>query len=167
MSHLLNSGQIAGLSYYLEKALADPHVGITAENFSKFIRDYFEPKITQPKEGKVLLTDAQIKALEDAMACMSSSDIIAQQVHTAYSITTKGAVKWSDERRALNSLSIDTVARAIYIGYERPTTPIEDVQNYYNGLKAKTNNDDLYYVQMGAIESTLRLLGIRIEGIPE
>ncbi|GIN10143.1 hypothetical protein J26TS2_00100 [Shouchella clausii] len=71
---------------------------------------------------------------------------------------------WSKpETVALNGLSLDELARALYVGYEVKRTQeerYEDVREAYRNAIALENYDERH-----AIELTLDLLGITIEGV--
>jgi hypothetical protein len=66
----------------------------------------------------------------------------------------------------------DTLLEALVNEYEVEKSPEEleaerrgKVKRYYENIKDASNGDDLYDAQAYAIESTLDLLGIKIEGV--
>lgn len=75
--------------------------------------------------------------------------------------------EWSSELTPLNALSLDSMIRALYIGYEVEKTPEEKVKELYNNY-GPNSRDEQYYaderVQMG-IRQTLNVLGMKVEGI--
>jgi hypothetical protein len=79
--------------------------------------------------------------------------------------------EWSSELAPLNSLSLDSMIRALYIGYEVEKTPEEKIKELFDsygpqltGFRAGHHEPDDERVQMG-IKLTLDKLGMKVEGI--
>jgi hypothetical protein len=67
---------------------------------------------------------------------------------------------WDGDRQPLNDLDLDTVIRALYVGFEIEPSPEAKVREYYvNMLFA---NGETY---AEIIKCTLDLLGTKVEGI--
>ena len=63
----------------------------------------------------------------------------------------------------LNAIDLDTLIRALYIGYEVEQTPEDKVRDYYNShLRTDLSSD--HYTKK-AIVVTLNLLNIKISGV--
>lgn len=75
--------------------------------------------------------------------------------------------EWSSELAPLNTLSLDTLIRALYIGYEVEKTPEEKVKELFDSYgpnsRGKREPSD-GRVQVG-IRLTLNTLGMIVEGI--
>jgi hypothetical protein len=61
--------------------------------------------------------------------------------------------------------NFDSVLEALVNGYEVEKSQEEKVRDYYLKIKDVSNGDDIYDAQAYAIENTLELLGIKIEGV--
>jgi hypothetical protein len=78
---------------------------------------------------------------------------------------------WVDFK-GINGMDLDTLIRALYVGYEVVKSPEEKVLHYYNSLTEliddrETNSLDSYELlreKMG-VKNTLHFLGMKIEGI--
>jgi argonaute-like protein implicated in RNA metabolism and viral defense len=80
---------------------------------------------------------------------------------------------WDGDRAPLNELDLDTVCRALYVGYEIEAGPEEKVLDYFlKGQKIKDefiaseNPNSAYIVgNLDGVKDTLNLLNIQIKGI--
>lgn len=104
---------------------------------------------------KVKVSKKVAVAIDAALADIQSNKAILM-VH-------EDAGKWTEEFEPLNTLDFDTLARAIYIGFEVVQTPEEKVEEYYKKL---LYSDDKHCKIMAlSVRHTLSLLKIRIKGV--
>lgn len=111
---------------------------------------------------KAQLTQEQIDALEIALRDRQSAvNVVRTHMN---GMTNNVCYGWSADRVALNQLDLDTVIRALYIGYERKLTKEELVKEYYRDQFVNTpiNKQDK---ATSAIIKTLNFLGVQIEGV--
>jgi hypothetical protein len=97
-------------------------------------------------------------AVESVMMNNSKEDIIKFHIDRD---------EWTGEWSPLNSLTLDYLVRAVYIGYEIEKTPEEKVKELYDSYgpsrHGKREPSD-ERVRMG-IKLTLNTLGMKVEGI--
>jgi hypothetical protein len=74
--------------------------------------------------------------------------------------------EWSYELTPLNSLSLDSMIRALYIGYEIEKTPEEKVKELYGSYHVGAMSGERYDEgAQDAIERMLEIIGMKVEGI--
>lgn len=103
----------------------------------------------------VVLTKEQAEAIQTLNRLPVGKDEVLKQ-------KALGRV-WGRDLSVIDSLSLDELARALYVGYEIEKTQeerYEDVREAYRNAIALENYDERH-----AIEFTLDLLGIKIEGV--
>ena len=98
---------------------------------------------------KVLLSKLEAEALESALEINGGDKANVVQWHARD--------LWESKRAPLNDIDLDTVCRALYVGYEVEQSPEEKVKNYYNDFTAG--------YEKAIIVNTLNLLNIQIQGI--
>jgi hypothetical protein len=76
----------------------------------------------------VKITQKQADAILHARGEYSDADIVECQIDP---------MPWSSGREALDGMSVDTLIRALYIGYTVEETPEDKVREYYNELTKK------------------------------
>ena len=112
---------------------------------------------------KVKLTKEQAKAIE-----IVKTNMIVSLNHELKNVLLGNINnrEWFHEYEPLNDMDLDTLIKALYIGYEVEQTPEEKVLEYYNKQDHQVSLGEQYHqgVQSG-IYTTLILLGITIEGI--
>jgi hypothetical protein len=99
--------------------------------------------------GKVMLSKEQSKALENAqfVSCGNNADIIRWHVTELF----------DGVRAPLNELSLDTICRALYVGYEvepDPEVRVLEVFEHAPGVHARQ-----------AIMDVLEIYNIQVKGI--
>jgi hypothetical protein len=111
------------------------------------------------KVNKVILTKEQAEALESAKSI---------QIEEGYDLSNIVAWKVNDlfshDEEALNQLELDTLIKALYVGYEVEKSPEEKVRDYYHSI-IETNTTPIMNIKIATIEKTLDLLGIKIKGV--
>jgi hypothetical protein len=100
-------------------------------------------------------------AIDSVMMNNSKEEIIVEHAN--------GNNEWTGEWSPLNALSLDSLIRAVYIGYEVEKTPEEKVKELYdnygpNSQGHQVNMDER--VQMG-IKLALKSIGMKVEGITD
>ncbi|XSD74791.1 hypothetical protein P5611_015915 [Bacillus subtilis] len=79
--------------------------------------------------------------------------------------------RWIEEFSCLNELDIMTLAAALVNGYEVEKTPEEKLREYYESLWSDYCDSDDPFIEVAcesaraAVNETLNLLGIKIEGV--
>nr|MDH3082642.1 hypothetical protein [Bacillus subtilis] len=79
--------------------------------------------------------------------------------------------RWIEEFSCLNELDIMTLATALVNGYEVEKTPEEKLREYYESLWSDYCDSDDPFIEVAcesaraAVNETLNLLGIKIEGV--
>lgn len=111
----------------------------------------------------VKLTKEQAEALGNARQIWEDSEMV--EIHAS-----SGKCRWSENSQALESLSLDTLIKALYIGYEVEQTPHDKVRELYNEIdKAYTHTfpdaTSLRVFAKQAIKTTLDILGEEVEGV--
>lgn len=101
---------------------------------------------------KVKLTKAQSEEIKTLLKENPAEDIIQDHVEG----------KWWDDS-PLNGLALDTLIRALYIGYEVEQTPEEKLLYCY--AETSSINEDFREGYRAGIEGTLKILNIKIKGI--
>lgn len=114
---------------------------------------------------KVKLTKKQADAIEKLLSMTYyKKDIIVD--HHA-----KDDKRWDDEIESLNGLPLDTLIRALYIGYEVEQTVEEQLLEYYekaNRNKLNTDiNEQLWSGARMGMEKALNIIGMKVKGINE
>lgn len=118
---------------------------------------------------KATLTKEQAKALEYAFENLgytrtSKGNAQIVMAHVAYYNTiTNKSTNWGGSVKSFNNLSLDTLIRALYIGYEIEKTPEEQLAEHYR--KISTSNQEYNAGICNGIRKTLQILGITIEGV--
>lgn len=103
---------------------------------------------------KVIVTKEVAKGIEHLRSVGKTNGEIVKV------IAEYGNFWCSSKCSELNETPLDTVIKALYIGYEVEKTPEEKVAVYYEELRREYEHD-----AMAAVHSTLNLLGIKIEGV--
>jgi hypothetical protein len=102
--------------------------------------------------NKVMISKEEAVALECALEINGGDKASVVQWHSQD--------LWDGKREVLNNLDLDTVIRALYVGFEIEPSPEAKVREYYvNMLFA---NGETY---AEIIKHTLDLLGTKVEGI--
>jgi hypothetical protein len=103
---------------------------------------------------KVKLQKEVAEALEFAKSKVSKEDIVRWHVDHI----------WTDDEKPLQSLSLDHLITALYVGYELEVSPEEKVKEYFlNHLKLE---DQVYHNGvLNGILKTLELLNIKLKGV--
>lgn len=109
--------------------------------------------------GKVMLKKAEAEALEIAIKTaithgVGKTDIIEWKVNDLF----------SGDEEPLNRLDLDTIIRALYVGYEVESGPEEKVLEYYQSLYTGREFSAEWHKAV-AITKTLDLLNVQIQGI--
>lgn len=116
---------------------------------------------------KVTLTKAQVEALEAARSRFSkgnsqlTDEYILYCHANNYNLNTHVSINWGGDLRPLAQLSLETLACALYSGYEVEQTPHERLKEYYDHASMRSEGR---YSRM-IVEKTLKILGIEVEGI--
>jgi hypothetical protein len=112
-------------------------------------------------EEKIIVPKEVAEALDD-IRHMSNDEVI--KLH----VTAPNG--WS--HKALRGLSLKTLVKARFVGYEVELTPEEQLRKYYEEISEKyedagygTIEELLAKAERDAIDITLRLLGIQIKGV--
>jgi hypothetical protein len=102
---------------------------------------------------KVMLSKEEAQALEAALEINGGVNANVVSWHAVNGL-------WEGDRSALNDLDLDTVARALYIGYEIEPSPGDKVKEYFDQL----NNKSLSSGRVVVID-VINLLNLQIKGI--
>ncbi|MCM3763481.1 hypothetical protein [Neobacillus niacini] len=109
---------------------------------------------------KVMLSKEEAQALESALEISGGVPSNVVQWHSQD--------LWEGERSVLNDLDIDTVCRALYVGYEVEPGPEEKLLKHFQDqgvFKKKYPATEYHSGHMDGIRLTLDLLNIQIKGI--
>jgi hypothetical protein len=104
---------------------------------------------------KVLLTKEQAEALESSLDLQGCKKADVVEWHATN--------LWDGKRKALNQFPLDTLIRALYVGYELEMSPEEKVREFFEAV----NGGEFSYnagIRKGIIQ-TLELLGKKIKGV--
>lgn len=125
-------------------------------------RNEVEPHTIENKQA--------VKAVE--LATLSTEQAAAlesvKNVHDNESIVTFHFEKselWTGEWIPLNELSIDTLCRALYVGYTTQKTPEELIKEKYDEAVKFRNSSEVASTVAITIEEVLEIFNIRIDGI--
>jgi hypothetical protein len=99
--------------------------------------------------NKVMLTKTEAEALESALEVNGGDK--ANVVHW------HAQDLWDSKRAPLNNLDLDTICRALYVGFEIEASPEDNAREFYNEVVVHGYG----YI----IRHTLNLLNIKISGI--
>jgi hypothetical protein len=102
---------------------------------------------------KVSLLKVEVSALESALEI---NGMVKSNVVQWHSMNL-----WDGIRSPLNDIDLDTVIRALYMGYEVEADPEEKVKAYYQTIA----NDRHSAGQKVGLLNTLNLLNIQIKGV--
>jgi hypothetical protein len=105
---------------------------------------------------KVKLTKEQATTIEE---CKKRLFLLFSQTAAADIVVT-AALDRSDSPKL--GISLDSLIRALYIGYEVEVSPEEKVRKFYNDLDP---NASYGTASRFAVKETLKMLGIKIEGV--
>lgn len=105
---------------------------------------------------KVMLTQEEVKALESALT-LSDGD-------KAHVVQWRATELFDGERAPLNEMDLNTVCRALYVGYEVEESPEDKILKFYKSLDTRREFSADWHVSL-AITKTLNLLNIKIKGI--
>jgi hypothetical protein len=75
---------------------------------------------------------------------------------------------WDGDRAPLNELDLDTVCRALYVGYEVEDGPEEKILKQYqeqNEFKSKFPKTEYHDGHLDGIRITLDVFNIQVKGI--
>ncbi|MED3976150.1 hypothetical protein P4639_22390 [Priestia megaterium] len=115
------------------------------------------------RKTRVELTKKQIDAIEHAMLNHSLyKDNPAKLVEDHAKI--KGQCSSHNSLGALSSMNLDTLIRALYVGYTLKKSSVDLVRDYFNDLDADYTADN---AKRHAVIATLDILGIKIKGVNE
>lgn len=115
------------------------------------------------RKTRVELTKKQIDAIEHAMLNHSLyKDNPAKLVEDHAKI--KGNCPSHATLGALSSMSLDTLIRALYVGYTLKKSSVDLVRDYFNDLDPDYTADN---AKRHAVIATLDILGIKIKGVNE
>ncbi|WGD77715.1 hypothetical protein P5643_13950 [Bacillus subtilis] len=115
---------------------------------------------------KPTITKEQAKAIESC--AMNCGDTYKERLIRGHA---DDSGDWSGEYAPLNDLDIMTLAAALVNGYEVEKTPEEKVREYFESLWSDYCNSDDPFIEVAcesaraAVNETLNLLGIKIEGV--
>jgi hypothetical protein len=98
---------------------------------------------------KVMLTKAEVEALESAVR---NSDDDKQSI-VAWKVTDL----FTHDEEPLNRMPLETIIKALYVGYEIEQSPEDLARDFYNSVVIHGNGH--------IIRHTLNLLNIKISGI--
>jgi hypothetical protein len=99
------------------------------------------------KHTKSILTVTQAKALEHTQLGMYDYEIV--RFHCSDE-------DWEDKAEPLNSMSIEVLVCALYIGYTVAKTDVEQLQDFYGILNAQ---------QKEALRQAFNIMGIYVDGV--
>jgi hypothetical protein len=120
-------------------------------------------RVVKNVSSKVRLTKEQADALERALECneFNKSDVVDWRAKNLF----------SGKREPLNQLSLDTLCKALYIGYELEPTPEDMILYYYERLNkeiSKCEDEVVRALMTGektAIHNVINFLNIKINGV--
>ncbi|OLS39101.1 hypothetical protein [Bacillus sp. MRMR6] len=113
---------------------------------------------------KVVLTKEQAEAIEYWLNTYTGGkeELIKIQITDA---------EWVDECESLNAITLDTLIRALYVGFEIEPSPEEkmvqiykDAQRFYKKYIAEASGT-FHAGQLEGIQITLDLFNIKIKGV--
>jgi hypothetical protein len=108
------------------------------------------------KHLKVVLTNEQAEALESALDLQGSNLANVVEWHATN--------LWDGKRKALNGLQLDTLIRALYVGYEVEPSRDEKLRALY--MEHKVPNGPGYHLGvLCGIQEVLNIYGIKVRGV--
>ncbi|MCY7759718.1 hypothetical protein [Bacillus inaquosorum] len=115
---------------------------------------------------KPTITKEQAEAIESC--AMNCGDTYKERLIRGHA---DDSGDWSGEYASLNDLDLLTLAAALVNGYEVEKTPEEKVREYHRSLVCDMDRalsyeeEGNYRSAIEAVEETLKLFGIKIEGV--
>jgi hypothetical protein len=107
---------------------------------------------------KVLLTKEQAEALESALAVDGGKREQVVEWHLQD--------LWSGKREALNGMPLDTIIRALYVGYELDKSPEEKLIAYIQELHEQAVKEEIVAsAKILGVMKTLEILNIDLKGM--
>jgi hypothetical protein len=106
---------------------------------------------------KARITKSQAKALEHWLEKYAGGKEELIRTHVVGST-------WIDDSEALNSMSLERLVVALYIGYEVERSPEEQVKELFD-LHRGFKNHDYHRGAASGMQETLYALNIKIEGV--
>jgi pyridoxal/pyridoxine/pyridoxamine kinase len=111
-------------------------------------------------ENKVTLPREVVESLEKYKSKGESALEIIRIANGDRGIWCPELMKFIEKENGVGDL-----LSALVNGYNVEKSPEDRVRDYYGRIKDVSNGDDIYDAQAYAIETTLELLGIKIEGV--
>lgn len=112
-------------------------------------------------QNKVVLTQAIAEVLEELTNTWSNAEIITDHANPEE--------YWSGNRLPLNDIGLDTLIRALYIGYTIEQTVEEQLlemyEEAYNHAKTSHETQDWWSGRMDGISTSLDIIGMKVKGI--
>ncbi len=132
----------------------------------EMIESYLLEHIKEPKEGettmtKTMLTQEQATALQDMLNTAEGIKSHVITAHVEINLTDRATI--APEWQCIYDLPLDTVASALYLGYDIEKTPHEKLKERYVNVKSSCISYNRG-VMIGIVD-TLNTLGIEVEGI--
>jgi len=101
---------------------------------------------------KPVITTEQADSIEAFLEVGTKEELLTAKVHCCH---------FGDEYSGINTIDIMTIAAALINGYEVEKTPEEKVREYYESYGGSPSAMEW----KEAVQDTLDLLGIKIEGV--
>jgi len=102
--------------------------------------------------NKPVITKEQADSIEAFLEVGTKEELLTAKVHCCH---------FGDEYSGINTIDIMTIAAALINGYEVEKTPEEKVREYYESYGGSPSAME----RKEAVQDTLDLLGIKIEGV--
>lgn len=112
---------------------------------------------------KITLTKDQSEALESALDLQGCNKANVVEWHATN--------LWDGKRKALNGMPLDTLIRALYVGYEVEPSPDEKIAQKYKELQGLytirmcESNGGFYAGKLEGIRFTLDTLNVKVKGV--
>lgn len=109
-------------------------------------------------QNKVVLTQAQDMFIRQSLVNNDKDEIVSDHAQAAW-----------EKDCPLNDLSLDTLIRALYIGYTIEQTVEEQLlelyEEAYNHAKTSHETQDWWSGRMDGISTSLNIIGMKVKGI--
>lgn len=117
---------------------------------------------------KVMVTKEQAEVIRKKIAKFGRQMTLTNHAHGFSDLgDLKREYAWVGESAVLNDLSVDEMARALYIGYEVEETTEEKIRTYFAEALSDCHRNNISLGRVQAIRFVAVALGIKLEEVSE